>query len=252
MEYHGIDVSRWQGAIDWKKVKEAGVSFAMIKALQGKKPDPRFLENLAGATENGVFAGLYVYSKAKTAADAAAEAEKAMELAKGFTLRFPAAIDFEDECFLDMDESGRGAIIEAFCERIKELGALPIVYSNRDWFTRVIPKDIPKKYDIWLASWRSSKPKGDFAMWQSGAGTVDGIGGEVDLDVCFKDYPALTKPPVIFKLTRPRQRGRAFLLMQEALIEAGYRDAENEPLTPDGVWGKRSEEAFKKLLSENG
>lgn len=250
MELNGIDVSKWQGEIDWARVKEAGTEFAMIRALYGTKEDPRFRANLKGAEGNGVYAGAYVYSLAVTEDEARAEADAALELVKGAALRYPIAMDMEDERQKGLTKAMRGKLISAFCDRIAAAGRIPMIYSSRDWFDRLIPAAVTKKYPVWLAQWRAEKPETDFetAMWQSGTGSVEGIGEKVDIDVSYTDFAALTAPRAVFRITRPRLKGEAYLCMQRALNAANYRDAEGKRLEEDGVWGKRSMEAFLALL----
>lgn len=253
MEIKGIDVSRWQGDIDWEKAYSGGVRFAMIKAAQGRRPDPRFLSNLTGAGRAGVFAGAYVYSLAKTPKEAEAEADAVTELIGERELRYPVAIDVEDAHFEKLAKAERGSIVSAFCERIGGRGHIPMIYSNHDWFTRMLPRSVTESYYVWLAWWRSEKPSPgyDLAVWQSGTGSVPGIEGEVDLDVSFVDFAALTKPPAPFRLETPRLRGEEYLAMQNALNAAGYRDDSGSPLAEDGVWGERSRQAFCRLTELN-
>lgn len=251
MEIKGIDVSKWQGDIDWAEVCASGVRFAMIRALYGTEPDPRFEENVSGAVKNGVFAGAYVYSLASAPDEARAEAEALIALVRGHTLRYPAAIDFEDSRFEKLTKAERGGVISAFCETVKNAGLIPMLYSSRDWFDRVIPMSAIKKYPVWLGQWRDEKPEAgfDFAMWQSGAGSVPGISGEADIDFSYVDFAALTAPPLSFTLTSPRGRGEGYLAMQRALNACGYRDSNGKRLKEDGVWGKRSYEAFLSMVN---
>ncbi|MBR0136688.1 MAG: hypothetical protein IJM18_10830 [Clostridia bacterium] len=253
MEIKGIDVSKWQGRIDWKKAAESGVRFAMIKALQGLSPDPRFEENAKGAADNGIYAGAYVFSLAKDPDEAEAEAEAALDACAPYNITWPVAMDFEGAHFEKMKKSERGAIITAFCERIKRGGMIPMLYSNRDWFTRLIPVSVRDEYPVWLAQWRAEKPDTGFeyAMWQSGAGSVGGIEGDVDIDTSYVDFSLFSRPQASFRLTRPRSRGEAYLMMQRALNAAGYRSLDGRPLKEDGVWGKKSREAFLKMLKAN-
>ncbi len=194
MDIKGIDVSRWQGSIDWKRVSEAGVRFAMIKALQGKKPDPRFSENIEGAIGAGICVGVYVYSTAQNEDEARAEAEAALEACRGYELHYPVALDFESGHFKAMTKAVRGRIIRAFMDRIEAGGRIPILYSNHDWLTRLIPKSVTSRYLIWLARWREDEPEEPFCycMWQSGTSRVPGIDGETDIDTSFFDFASLT------------------------------------------------------------
>ncbi len=250
MEINGIDVSKWQGDIDWARVRESGVGFAMIKATQGLKPDPKFRQNALGALNAGLHAGAYVYSKAVSADAARREAQAALELIGDIGLDYPVALDFESSHFGSMTEVERGDIITAFLGVIERAGFCPMLYSNRDWFKNLIPAAVRDEYPVWLASWRKKKPSPgfDLAMWQRGKGDVPGIEGKVDLDIC---YSAFSPRVTLFRLTDPPMRGEAFLAMQKALSAAGYKDADGKPLVPDGVWGRRSEAAFTAMIRAN-
>jgi GH25 family lysozyme M1 (1,4-beta-N-acetylmuramidase) len=254
MEIRGVDVSRWQGDIDWKRVKAAGVGFAMIKAAQGTRPDPRFDKNFKDALKSGVYAGAYVYSLAVTPGEAKAEAEAVLEQTRGRELRYPIALDLEDERLEKLKKRELGEVIKAFCGAVRAGGRIPMIYSNLDWFKNRIPKSAVKGEYVWLACWRDSLPDEDFgcAMWQKGSGSVDGIEGEADIDVSFIDFAALTAPEASYALAVPRRRGDEYAAMQRALNAGNYRDAGGKALTVDGIWGKRSFEAFQKLVSKAG
>ena len=253
MQLTGIDVSRYQGEIDWQAVASDGVAFAMIKALQGAKLiDKRFAQNAAGAASAGIPFGVYVYSKARNAEEASAEAEAALALTNGLELSYPIAIDVESAHFLDMEEEERGEAITAFCSAVRAAGRIPMLYSNKDWLTNHIPKACSESVPVWLAQWRKTKPdySGPYAMWQYGRAGVAGISGKVDMDICYVDFPslALEARPVRFAVTSPLQRGEPFLLMQRALNAARYTDSNGDPLEADGVWGGKSQSALDKLV----
>ena len=251
----GIDVSRYQGEIDWPAVAADGVRFAMIKALQGAdKVDPRFRENAEGAARAGIPFGVYVYGKANNAEEARREAEAAIDLISDFRLAYPVALDVESAHFRELTPSALGDIINAFCTRVKEAGETPLVYSNKDWLTNVIPKECSGKWPVWLAQWRKTPPdySGPYAMWQYGKAQVAGIQTKADMDICYADFPAeKERLPVRFAVTLPRLTGEPALAMQRALIAANYKDSSDTPLDPDGVWGAKSQSAFDKLLALN-
>lgn len=259
MQLKGVDVSRYQGDINWAAVAADGISFAMIKALQGANAiDKMFSTNAEGAAAAGLPFGIYVYSKAKDVQGAEAEAQAALELAADYRLQYPIAFDFEAKHFLLMESSLRGEIINAFCSAIKKAGYLPMLYSNKDWLLNVIPNECAKNWDVWLAQWRKTAPDyaGAYTMWQYGRGEVAGVSGKVDMDICFVDYPSVIDAarPVHFAVTTPRLRGDAVLQMQKALSAANYKDQFGDPIIPDGIWGAKSQTALDKLvrMQENG
>lgn len=196
--FNGIDVSKWQGEIDWQKVKNSGVQFAMLRCGYGKtqgQHDEYFEKNYKNAKAVGMPVGTYHYSYAKSPADAKKEAEYCLSLIKGKTFEFPVAFDIEDKSQQDLPKSTISEIIKAFCETIEAAGYYVSVYANLWWFNNKIDDSVTKLYDVWLAQW-SDEPtlKKDFGMWQyTSGGSVDGISGRVDLDFAYKNYPNIMK-----------------------------------------------------------
>lgn len=195
-QYKGIDVSKHNGTIDWAKVKAAGVQFAMLRAGYGRydnQKDEQFEANYKGATAAGIPVGAYHYSYATTAEQAKHEAEVFLGWIKGKTLTYPVAFDIEDKKQANLGVSLISNIIRAFCEAVEAAGYYVVVYANKDWLTNRIDADCKSRYDIWLAQW-TDKPTyaGSYGIWQyTSDGAVDGIEGRVDMNIAYKDYPAL-------------------------------------------------------------
>ena len=142
----GIDVSRYQGKIDWARVKAGGTGFAIIKCTQGVNTvDPEFHRNMRNCAAVGLPVGAYVYSKARTAFAAAEEAERAAEECAPYHLDYPIAMDFEAAQFLAMPKKTRGAIIDAFCTRIEARGYKPMLYSSKYWLSALIPSETTRR-----------------------------------------------------------------------------------------------------------
>lgn len=195
----GIDVSKHQGKIDWKKVKNAGVEFAMIRAGYGRydnQKDPQFEANYAGAKAAGIPVGAYHYSYAKTVEQAKSEAQIFLKWIKGKTFEFPVAFDIEDNSQASLGKQLISDMIRAFCETVEAAGYYVSVYANKDWLLNRIDDDCKKKYDTWLAEWRSGEPSytGSYGMWQyTSSGSVNGIMGRVDMNYSYKDYQSIMK-----------------------------------------------------------
>ncbi|MDR1028523.1 MAG: glycoside hydrolase family 25 protein [Clostridiales Family XIII bacterium] len=194
----GIDVSRYQGDIDWKKVAADGVSFAMIRMGYrgydtGRLVTDEFFEaNMRGAADAGVKVGAYVFSQATNKAEAIEEAELVLTSVAPYKVTFPIVFDIEEI-------SGQNArtdaltpaeitdIAIAFCERVAKDGYKPMIYANPKWFVSRMELDRLEPYDKWLAQYYK-KPAFPYAfsMWQfTNTGAVDGINGDVDLDLAF-------------------------------------------------------------------
>ena len=198
----GIDVSKFQGVIDWKKVKTSGVEFAMLRAGYGwdndSQIDERFAANAQGARAAGVPFGAYHYSYALSAADAAKEARFFLRILSGLKPEYPVAFDFEEPSALRLPKEQQLAIIEAFLGEVEGAGYYGMLYASASTLTALrqyAPQRIAK-YDCWVAHVGVSKPaySGPYGMWQyTWKGVVDGIKGDVDMDYAYKDYPAIIK-----------------------------------------------------------
>ena len=195
-QYKGIDVSKHNGTIDWAKVKAAGVQFAMLRAGYGRynnQKDEQFEANYKGATAAGIPVGAYHYSYATNAEQAKQEAEVFLGWIKGKTLTYPVAFDIEDKKQANLGVSLISDIIRTFCETVEAAGYYVVVYANKDWLTNRIDADCKSRYDIWLAQWTSEPTyTGSYGMWQySSKGSVDGVSGNVDMNIAYKDYPSI-------------------------------------------------------------
>lgn len=199
--YKGIDVSKWQGVIDWEKVKADGVEFAMLRAGYGQSGvDEQFERNAQECTRLGIPFGVYWFSYAYTTALAEREAERCLEAVRPYKLSYPVAFDFEYDSVSYAQKHGvtitkqrASDMTRAFCEEIRVNGYAPIVYANPDYLSRYFDADIANRYDIWLAQWPNNpdvnNPPRECTMWQyTSSGNVSGINGRVDMNVCYKDY----------------------------------------------------------------
>ena len=200
--YNGIDVSRYQGDIDWVKAKADGVDYAFIRAgyrgssLGTLTTDPKFQDNVTGAIAAGVKVGLYFYTEAINTAEAKEEAEYCIELAKDYDITLPIAYDIEYS-----NKSGRMVRAKlsktaatnnckAFCDAIEAAGYTAAVYSSKSFLTSTIDgAALEKSYKIWLANYTSKTTyEGKYEFWQySSSGKVDGISGRVDCNFWYTD-----------------------------------------------------------------
>lgn len=190
---NGIDVSVWQGEIDWARVKAGGVGFAMVRAGYGLAADPNFARNMEGAAAQGIPVGAYLYSRAVTTGEAEEEAAFLLELAKPYQIVYPASLDMESAGQHALTNDQRTGLALAFCGRVAQGGLTPGVYSSLYWFETMLDLPELKPVQRWVADWSSQKPslEGGVDLWQhSSRGLVDGISGYVDLDVSFRDYAA--------------------------------------------------------------
>ena len=193
----GIDVSEYQGDIDWEAVKADGIDFAIIRlGFRGSENgvltlDSRFKENLKGARKAGLDVGVYFFSQAITPEEAIEEARFVMKHIRGKGVHYPVAFDMEPidgtERAANLKKEEKTAIADAFCQVIDRNGHTPVIYGNPTWMRKHIDLGYLTDYDKWLAHYADSTTyDSDFVMWQySDYGTVAGIGGPVDMNLYF-------------------------------------------------------------------
>lgn len=188
--YKVIDVSDWQGSIDWKKVKADGVVGAIIRYADGNTLDKRFEENMKNAKSAGLHIGSYIFSRAKNIAEAETEAERLYNACKPYSPDMPLFIDLEVSSLAKY----ANIIAQAFLLKIKALGGKGGVYANLNWWNNYLA-DTAKNYAnnaFWIAQYNSTmdyKPSSRMGMWQyTSSGKVDGISGKVDINRCYVAY----------------------------------------------------------------
>lgn len=197
----GIDVSYAQGAIDWAKVKAAGIDFAMIRASRGKvndRPiaqDVTFEYNITQATANGVKVGVYHYLYASTVTEARKEARFFLKTIEPYKITYPVVLDIEEQYQADLGRKRVTNIVKAFLDEISAAGYYAMIYCNKTWLTDYIDMSQLSEYDVWLAQWNTVPTyEGDFGIWQySSKGVVSGIDGYVDLNISYKDYSSIIR-----------------------------------------------------------
>ncbi|MBQ9110107.1 MAG: glycoside hydrolase family 25 protein [Oscillospiraceae bacterium] len=201
----GVDISSHQGIIDWETVKEAGVEFALIRAgYRGYGSgelveDERFHENMQGAMDAGIEVGVYFFSQAITPEEALEEADLTLSMIEGYEFSYPVIFDWEfvsaaEARTSNISVTGLTDCTVAFCKAIEEAGYRPMVYQNKR--TSLFKLDLSQiaDYDFWLEEY-NDRPGYyyHYDIWQyTENGTVPGIQGEVDLNICFTDYTAGT------------------------------------------------------------
>lgn len=196
----GIDVSKWNKTIDWKKAKEAGVEFAIIRlGYRGSSTgalveDPYFKKNIEGALDAGVRVGVYFFTQAVTPVEAVEEASMVLTLCKDYKVSFPMYIDTEgaggNGRADNLSVEDRTAVVKAFCETIENEGHTAGIYASKHWFEKRLHTEELSAYQIWLAQYsREATYEGEYGMWQyTSAGKIDGIDTLVDFDVSYMDY----------------------------------------------------------------
>lgn len=200
---NGIDVSKYQGRIDWPAVAAAGQRFAMVRTGWGgyaggieEGYDPRFVENITGARAAGLGVGAYLYSYMNTPAAARAAAESMMRLVRPFQPDYPVVLDLEDaSTYGALGRAKTTAIAKAFLEALEAGGYYAMLYTYTNFANNYLDMSALRAYDLWIADYRAQVGyRGSWGIWQySSSGRVAGISGAVDLDRAYKDYPAIIR-----------------------------------------------------------
>ncbi|MDR0987653.1 MAG: glycoside hydrolase family 25 protein [Ruminococcus sp.] len=206
MEKLLIDVSHHNGNIDFAKVKadSAGIDGVIIRAGFGRyvsQKDKRFDKNVTGALDAGMDIGAYWYSYATNKNEALLEAKACVKIIAGKKFSYPIYFDIEDKCQLYLSKECCSEMVKTFCDYLELKGFFAGVYSYDSFFASNLSEDIPKRYSAWVARINSSgkeviKPSHckAYAMHQySWCGKVEGIKGDVDMNLCFKNFPAIMK-----------------------------------------------------------
>lgn len=195
----GIDVSKWQGKIDWEAVAASGIDFAIIRVgYRGSSTgalieDPYFKTNIAGATKAGIKVGVYFFTQAITEAEAVEEASMALSLVSGYKLTYPIFIDTEEASggrANGLDKATRTAVVKAFCRTIQNAGRKAGVYASGSWYKTKLNASELNNYFIWVAQYNTTCTyTGKYDMWQySSKGSVSGIKGNVDMNISYVKY----------------------------------------------------------------
>lgn len=190
----GIDVSMHNGTVNWEQVAASGIQFTFIKAGSTKSGvDPQFAANITGAQASGLKTGVYLYSYATTPEQAANEADLVLQWIDPYTVNYPIVFDIEDPCHKSLTDQQMIDIINAFCMKIDAAGYYPVVYSYKNMFTSKLSI---AGWDKWVAQYGDScEYNNNVCFWQySSHGSVNGVGGRVDVNYQYKDYSDLIIP----------------------------------------------------------
>lgn len=190
---NGIDVSEWQGVIDWRRVK---TDFAIIRAGYGRlviQADKCFQVNYDGCKDNGIPCGAYWFSYAESADDARQEAAACLEIIKNRKFEYPIYYDIEEQRILALGKKTVSTIISAFLDTLEQSGYFAGLYMSLNNLNLYTDDEIRRKYALWIADYGSFKPDGAGIWQKSSTGRIDGINGNVDIDESYEDYPSIIR-----------------------------------------------------------
>ena len=246
--YFGIDCAKWQGTINWAKVKSAGVQVAILKATdKNNGPEPAFARNYAGATAQGIKVGCYRYVYARTVAAAEVEARKVLAVIQGKAMPAGVWLDVEDKTIRGIPRATMLKMIAAMTKILQAAGYQVGIYTNPDWYNHVL--DVSKiTLPFWMASWGTNngkpqrkptiKAQHTLAGWQyTDKGRVAGISTAVDLSQIYRLIGQTKNADD--GLLRKGNTGAAIKLLQHRLNLVGSQ------LTEDGIWGVQTDSAVR-------
>lgn len=210
MEKLGIDVSHYQKTISWPKVAAAGKDFAIMKCqyeAQSHRIDETFEYNYAQAGQVGIARGVYIFIASASMADMQGDANSLLKHLNGRKLEYGIWLDLEADIVRSKGKAYIRGLVNTYGQIFRAAGYYMGVYCNRDWYMNVIHDDLKANYDFWIARYpkndngsynpnSSLKPNPKMAVaWQySSKGHVNGIVGNVDLDVDYDGIVNLTSP----------------------------------------------------------
>lgn len=190
----GIDVSRYQGSVNWSRVAAAGKQFAIVRLgssnSNGLYIDPFFLQNVNGAHTAGLRVGAYYYTHAKTQAEVTEELSIFLDALEGVQLEYPVFVDVESNSLTSLSRSQLTGLVQYAMDILYQRGWYAGWYSYTNFINTYLNAEALAKYPLWVADYRSTLGyRGSYTMWQySGSGTCDGISGAVDLDYSYTDF----------------------------------------------------------------
>lgn len=204
MDLRGIDVSSYQGNIDWAKVAAAGIKFAILRCHQKTGIDATFKINHKGATQNGIPVGVYKCAYATSPEEARKEARRVLKAIKNRTIAYPVFYDLEDQTLVSLPQAKLERIAMAFIHAIEAAGYTAGIYCGRWWYENILTEKL-RRYPCWIASY-PDEDNGEVVEWlrpplgigwqYSECGKVPGINGNVDMDLFYMDEPDTKKDGV--------------------------------------------------------
>ena len=249
-ELKGIDVSTLQGDIDWKRVRAAGIDFAMIKATQGrgegvetrkyrKFRDTKFVDNITGAAAAGIACGVYHYFTAKNIFEAREEAAYFLATIKPHRdkIELWAAVDVESAMWLkNVDKPTLTKAVREFIDKVSEAGYKPMLYTNLDFLTYRYEHGAFADTEKWFAYWKPQmiKTVPNVRIWQYGIDDVDGIRFEVDANKGYFEIPAVSAQVPVYVVgnlyrIKTGDRYTSGLAVPSRLVGEAYRIAQVKP-----------------------
>lgn len=250
MSKKGIDVSEFQGKIDWEKVKNDGIEFAILRCGYGmdfsNQDDVEYERNANECERLGIPYGVYLMSYANTVEKARSEAKHVLRLIEGRKISLGVWYDIEDNGTSGaINKETLTNIINTFCNTIKNAGHRVGVYANLNWLENKIERIIRDNYDIWVAQYYSKcEYEGKYIMWQhTSSGKVNGISTNVDMNILYEDLPVINNNDN----NNPKTNNSEIVKSLQRALNKDY----NCGLAVDGIIGPLTTKAVNNNMVRN-
>lgn len=274
----GVDLSTYNGNVDFNIVKNNGIDFAILKSGYGRVASQvaeMFEVNYRKAKAAGLPIGVYHYSYATSASEAKLEAQACIEILRGKQFEYPVWFDVEEKITLTRGKVVVSDIIRTFCNELEKAGYFAGLYMSKSALLSYVSEDVRNRYALWVAQYNSECTyPGNYGMWQySDNGRVNGINGAVDMNYCYVDYMTTIKrqglngfpksesvkeevklteepkPVEIKKLpvVKKGDKGETVKIVQTILELKGY---DLSPYSVDGDFGNLTEKRVKELQAK--
>lgn len=222
---NGIDISEWQGEIDWNSVD---TDFVIIRAGYGRSAsqvDARFEANYEGCKSHDIPCGAYWFSYAESEEDARLEAKACIDVIKDKKFEYPIYFDVEDTRTLSLGTDTVSSIIRIFLDTLEQAGYFAGLYMSKNILLSYTKPEIRERYAVWIADYDVSVPdySGSYGMWQKSAeGRINGISGNVDLDEAYEDYPEIIKSAGLNGFDKPHTHTITVIIDGRTVIDNYY------------------------------
>ena len=266
MKKFGVDLSKWNGKVDFKKLKEIGVEFVILRCGYASTSnrnkyakDPKFEEYYAAAKAVGLGVGTYFFSMLNGPVTGKQEAEYIHNLIKDKQFEYPIWLDVENTKNLGTNsKEGITHGVETCLEYLKERGYYVGIYTGKYLIRDYMIQSRIDKYDLWIAQWsKKCDYNGNLCMWQFGGETnqlrnvkIEGVSSaSTDQNYCYKDYPSIIKSEGLNGYsktnTKPadnnsNKKDNWILRLQVELNKQGFKDSSNKKVVEDGIAGPKT------------
>lgn len=225
--YQGVDITAFQGSVDWHRVKQNNIDFAMLRATigsdkSGNHTDMHFHRNAHDAAEAGIALGAYHCSLAVNSEEARREAEGFLHTVSGYRMTYPVAIDVEDRALRNLENDRLDKVVRAWCCDLRDAGYYPVIRAQLPTVLNRLIKETLDEFDLWLIKYgETTDYAGDIGIWQyTGAGSVGGVRGQTGRLRALRNYREITQNKSISQNRPDKKAAESKPLSESPLTQA--------------------------------